>query len=264
MKKDAELEKLIADSYLEGNSIKHIQKTYNVGCTKIYRILYDNNITMAKYKSISSRDIEIVELYKSGLSSVEIAKRFGMSNQGIINTVRRSSRGSVEIRRTGSRKRTYNVELTDAVISDYRAGNSLNELRHKYKLTYDALHYIIDSNNVERIGIKRRNKSSIDTVVFDRAVEMYEQGHGTTYIGKELNISYNTVRRELLRRGIKLRDIKNYIKTDPNKLSSVVEMYESGLGVPSISKKLGIGNTAVLSELKRKGIKMRPRKRRDD
>jgi DNA mismatch endonuclease (patch repair protein) len=90
---------------------------------------------------------------------------------------------------------------------------------------------------------------------------MYERGLSTRQIGREVGLSYHTVRSELLKAGVALRDHKDSAKRLPaeevEKRKALSKLYESGMSIRQVSEETGMSAGVVASWLKRHGGALR-------
>lgn len=102
---------IICKKYKSGINTPQIAKEYGVNPTTIRNILIKNNVVLRSSQT-SNRKMkfhteEIFKLYKKGLSSVEIAKKFNVNNSTILRELRKSG---VKIRK-GKDYRVYSCNL---------------------------------------------------------------------------------------------------------------------------------------------------------
>ena len=98
------------------------------------------------------------------------------------------------------RLRRLNESERAALAQDYVAGMTVYELATKYGISRDTV-----SKHLHRKSVEMRGKSPTQEQV-DDAVRLYGEGWSTQRIGDKLGVYPQTVRRQLLERGVRMRD----------------------------------------------------------
>ena len=90
-------------------------------------------------------------------------------------------------------------ELTH-LAADYQAGMTVYELAAKYRISRETV-----SKHLHRMGVEIRRQGLNEQQAIE-AVRLYGEGLSAFRIGERIGAQHNTVRQELIRRGVRMRD----------------------------------------------------------
>ena len=134
-----------------------IGERFNMSSSNVGRMLEKYNIirrssSEAKLKGKVSDEEKIIELYKSGKSSVYIGKLFQVSPQVILNIL---SKNNIQKRTRGGAKKLP----IDDIIKEYQDGMSGAQLGKKYNVSNKTIYNHLKNNNiVKRKGANQHTK----------------------------------------------------------------------------------------------------------
>jgi len=103
-----------------------------------------NDIPHNKREDI--QDKEVVALYKKGLSSNDIGKKFSCSGTNILNILKRNN---VKIRNTGYTKLVLQRKNEKKIIKQYLSGKSAYQIGVAVNLSEGTIRKILRENNIE-------------------------------------------------------------------------------------------------------------------
>jgi transposase len=87
------------------------------------------------------------------------------------------------------------------MIRDYRSGTTEKQLAEAYGVALSTV-----KRQFKQHGVKtRRTERKLTAEQVDEATRLYRSGQSLAGVGTELDVSSGTVRRELLKAGVKLR-----------------------------------------------------------
>jgi len=90
-------------------------------------------------------------------------------------------------------------------------------------------------------------------------IELYKAGVGSPTIAQKFRCNPDTVINLLRNNGVEIRPMGGFSPAVKYSIE-IIDLYKSGLGSVSISRKLNIHDRAVLKVLRRNGVKIRPLK----
>ena len=113
--------------------------------------------------------------------------------------------GSVPVRATSPEvvrapQRRLTTDDTARIISGYAAGASMKALAEELQLTRQTIARVL-----KREGVTLRQIGLSDSQI-DDAIQLYRSGMSLARIGEKFNVDHGTVRRQLLRRDVAMRD----------------------------------------------------------
>ena len=134
-------------------SLSKLSKEYNCSVNKIRKILVDNNITLRTNSEASinkfSNENAIIEEYNSGVSIIELSKKYNCG-QGRIN--RLLKRNNIHIRGRSECQLTISTlipdELYNEVASLYYSGMSIHKLAKHYNSNRGYIKAYMKRNNI--------------------------------------------------------------------------------------------------------------------
>ena len=146
-------------------------------------------------------------------------------------------------------KRKVTDEIANKMIELYNKGWSI------YKI---ANHFNVDKKTVRRYlkkhGIKIKNKQNrkVTNEMIMKWIQLYKDGLTVRQIAVMYSIGYETVRKWLIKSGIKMRKGKVTDET----AEKWVELYKNGLSIVKIAKEYNVNNETVRYWLKKKNVKL--------
>lgn len=235
-----------------------------------------------KMKKSKENIEEIINLYKSGLTRIQISKIKNISRHtvGVIlkeNNVQKDSKISIQeiinlyntglsckqIEKTAElssdiirkilkennitlRSNSKKSKLNEEEIRDlYEKGKSIKEISKLAGVSVNSIRYKIK----KEIKIIKKEKSKIP---IEKIIKLYKNGKSISEIAKISDISPPTVKRKLIENNIEL----NLYKNNRSRISTeeIIYLYETGLSSIEIAKIAGISFVAILNKLKNNNI----------
>ncbi len=173
---NSEIEKKIANDYINKISRRQLSEKYNLDRSVINRILREKNIKLRNiFESNKKKEIDekrIINLYNQGLYCSEVAKLMDLSTLTITRKLRKNN---IQIRDShksnGNNKlRKFNNEQEKEIINNYLMKNmSCGELSRQYKTSHCVISSLLKRNNVIiREGRIQRQKYTINENYFEQ------------------------------------------------------------------------------------------------
>ena len=234
MKFTDEQVKDIIESYENWASTVQISKKYGIGYTTVIRVLKENGISIRDRYDCQTipitkeQESEIISLYKSGMSAVDIGKKFNLSYGPIRRILKRN-----------------NVHIRTKLVERF-ATNSYKE-------------------KIQEQNEKRRLK--IESKIVDKILTEYISGKSIFDLSKELSIGMKDIRSHLVKNNIDIRNKYESIRINYNKKiktmvtgqeSKIINLYNDEIfSTLKISRILSIPQRIVNKILKENNIPMR-------
>lgn len=190
-----------ADLYRAGSSVSQIAKQFGVSETTVSAHLRNIGIKMRKgfetNRKITDEQInEWIELYKSGLSTPHIAKRYKVSSTTVLKYLHDCG---IQI------SCTIDDDLSHEIAQRYKQGESVYELAEVYSLSDTSIR-----NHIKKTGIKLRKENKNYYQISEHEIsdwaKRYDSGEPLASIALSAGIkSTEPVRKRLIERGVKIR-----------------------------------------------------------
>ena len=94
-----------------------------------------------------------------------------------------------------------NDEQVKELIQAYTDGATFNQLSDRFGISRDTVGAILKRNGVDT------HRRFVSEEVAREAARLYEQGMSLACVSKQLDVSYSTLRKKLLKRGVKMRGL---------------------------------------------------------
>jgi lambda repressor-like predicted transcriptional regulator len=94
-----------------------------------------------------------------------------------------------------------NDEQVKELILAYTDGATFNQLSDRFGISRDTVGAILKRNGVDT------HRRFVSEEVAREAARLYEQGMSLARVSKQLDVSYSTLRKKLLKRGVKMRGL---------------------------------------------------------
>ncbi|EOS52896.1 HTH domain-containing protein [Adlercreutzia caecimuris] len=196
-----EVEKQWADLYHRGLSVSQIAEMHRIGASTVSVHLRNMGIEMQKgyeanQKVTSELVDEWVELYRDGVSTPQIAKKFGFTSTTVSKYLH--ERG-IEI------SNAIDESISKEIVERHLKGESVNDLANAYSLSDTSIRNQLKKND---IAIRRKKRGyQFDEKEIADWVKRYELGEPLASIASSCGIkSAETIRKRLVARGVKIRD----------------------------------------------------------
>lgn len=186
----------IAQDYLKGVNIDFLCEKYNFKPSQIYRILRRRNAVIDKTKLLEKNiDKEkIKELYAQKMSLSEIGGQFGWSKSKIKRVLKQEG---VKIRSSGEAQRDDSRDTE--IVQDYLKGVKVEFLCQRYDCGILKIYRVLKRNN---IVVDR--KKTLDDTDKNAILELYAKLKNVLQVSKIYDVSFDTVKRLLKKRGIEI------------------------------------------------------------
>ena len=199
---------------------------------------------------------EIVKLYDEGLSSLAIARMFGVSKPTILKVLKRQGR---KRRGSGEALRSLTKEQEEGVVRLYDEGLSSPAIADRLSVSKDIIFRVL-----ERKGKKRRSSGSYQRKLTEEQeeeiVQLYDGGIFSGAIAQKFGVSKPTILNALERQGRKRMPAGGRCKLNEEQQKEIVELYKSGLSLRPIALRFSVSAQIVARILEHRGVKRRPRK----
>lgn len=211
----------IITRYLQGDLISDIVRDEGCQRTTINRIARKHNLptrdkalvnqrSAPKRKKLTDSDIATaIALYSEGLSTVNIADRFGVADTTITAYLRDNG---IPIDQYGTRMKKLPIDVNKCV-ELYTNGVGLCDIAASFGVSQSAI-----ASRLKRSGVVLRPKNS--KIVVDNAEirELYEQGLSIAEISSALGFSDWVVNRAVLESGVEVRRAGHPSRTENSRL----------------------------------------------
>ena len=131
---------------------------------------------------------EVISEYQSGMSPVELAEKYGVSEA----TIRKRLKEAGVRKITAKERNTMRLPMAQ-IISDYQSGMTLKALGEKYGVNQNTIRTRLIEAGVQQ---ERRGRKKID-LPMDQIWFDYESGMSTRQLGKKYGVSHRTIRTRL-------------------------------------------------------------------
>jgi len=246
------LKEEIVNLYLSGLSSRVIGKQFGIDKSTVIEYVKKAGIlprTTSEHNGITEdMKAEAVMLYKSGMSSTDVASKVGVNLSSVLRWVVESG-GKV---RTALEYTGKTEETKEKVISMYEEGMSAAEIARIYGV--DA---VTVTSWAKAAGLKIRGISEskgITRSMVDDAIELYKGGMSLKSVGKQLGVSPNSVLNWLSAAGVKTRNTADLNTTNKDIKNKAISLYQEGMSTIETGKKIGVAGTSVTRWIKEAGL----------
>ncbi len=150
------------------------------------------------WSGTAAEEEQAVELYRSGATVRELAKRYGCRTQVMSELL---ARKGVQLKPGGRRHPRFNEHESAQIADDYRAGESLNGLAAKYDTNTMTIKSALRRQGVT---LRRSGKAELWTPqTLAWALDEFSRGRSQVSIGHELGVSASNVSQRLRAAGAK-------------------------------------------------------------
>ena len=225
---------------------------------------------------LTERNSEIIRLWNSGMSQIQIAEKFHISQGRISIVLKQARENEIEVRKANTgRKNVEDIEKLEAEIVElWNSGMPRKEISDKIHVSNRTIANALEKAKEKGIYIKEhkrgRKKSTKAEKLKEEIVELWNSGMTQRNIARNLHVSIATIGnilREARKKGIEVKKANTRRKNveDMEKLEAeIVELWNSGMSREEISDKIHVSIAAigkVLREARKKGIYIRESKR---
>lgn len=186
---------------------------------------------------------EWVNLYQMGISSNEIADRYGTTSTTVTSKLK--SLG-VQIRHVA-----YSQEERNKWFDLYEGGMDVPDIARREQVDKGVIYRYLGSTG---ISFDRSNYRPKENDLEWK--EMYESGRSLSAIADEYGVSLGKVKAHLEKMGVSIKSKKRPLITE-QEIDEWAKGYEEGATFEELSKASGIGATTIRSRLIGRGIKPR-------
>lgn len=242
-------------AFQQGESVLDIAERFGVNDETVRTHLKKHGLEMRKRGGQTHVTPEMEDqwsdLYLSGLSASQIAKRYGVG----ITTVSAHLRKMGVVMRKGSES---NRKITDGLIDEwidlYESGIGTPEIAKRYRVTSTTVLKYLHDRGIEI-------SCTIAESVSNEIVERYTQGESVRELADAFSLSDTSIRNHLKKHGLTLRkENRGYYQIPEDEIDDWVKRYESGEPLKSLALSAGIKSTEpVRKRLIERGVKIRGR-----
>lgn len=149
--------------------------------------------------------------------------------------------------------RPEKIDKENQIIEDYKNGMITKDILNKYQIKDPGSLYCI--LNKRKIQKKFEEKRDID---FNQILKLYNGGKSPKEIGEIVNRSRGLIRKLLIENNIKLRKnrwLRSRKTLRSEKHGEIVDLYNNGMNISQISKKIGCSWTEIKNILRKYHVK---------
>ena len=207
---------------------------------------------------LAERNSEIIRLWNSGMSQIQIAEKFHISQGRISIVLKQARENEIEVRKANTgRKNVEDIEKLEAEIVElWNSGMPRKEISDKIHVSNRTIANALEKAKEKGIYIKEhkrgRKKSTKTEKLKEEIVELWNSGMTQRNIARNLHVSIATIRKalqEARKKGIEVRKANKGRKNVENieKLEAeIVKLWNSGMSRKEISGKIHVSNRTCL------------------
>ena len=225
---------------------------------------------------LAERNSEIIRLWNSGMSQIQIAEKFHISQGRISIVLKQARENEIEVRKANTgRKNVEDIEKLEAEIVElWNSGMPRKEISDKIHVSNRTIANALEKAKENKIYIRESKRGCQGSKSIEernaKIIELWNSGMIQRDISENLHVSIATIGnilREARKKGIEVKKANTRRKNveDIEKLEAeIVELWNSGMSREEISDKIHVSIAAigkVLREARKKGIYIRESKR---
>ena len=225
---------------------------------------------------LTERNSEIIRLWNSGMSQIQIAEKFHISQGRISIVLKQARENEIEVRKANTgRKNVEDIEKLEAEIVElWNSGMPRKEISDKIHVSNRTIANALEKAKENKIYIRESKRGCQGSKSIEernaKIIELWNSGMIQRDISENLHVSIATIGnilREARKKGIEVKKANTRRKNveDMEKLEAeIVELWNSGMSREEISDKIHVSIAAigkVLREARKKGIYIRESKR---
>ena len=149
------------------------------------------------------------------------------------------------------------LEIQKQIVDLYQSGVTTSEILKKLNVSVYNVYSVL-----KKAGIKPKNQHAVKPI-HKQIVDLYQNGVAVSEILKKLNVTPHSVYAALKKAGIKPKNQQplHRLKIKPEGLKQIKDLYDSGMTIYEIAKKLGVTHQAISLIFKKLGIVSRTLKK---
>ena len=149
------------------------------------------------------------------------------------------------------------LEIQKQIVDLYQSGVTTLEILKKLNVSVYNVYSVL-----KKAGIKPKNQHAVKPI-HKQIVDLYQNGVAFSEILKKLNVTPHSVYAALKKAGIKPKNQQplHRLKIKPEDLKQIKDLYDSGMTIYEIAKKLGVTHQAISLIFKKLGIESRTSKK---
>ena len=233
----------IISEYQSGLSTIQLGEKYGVSKSIINNRLRENGVKIRPPRNMKRVDLpmeEIISYYQSGLSTIQLEEKYGVSHTTIGKKLRENG---VKLRPSRSMKRIY-IPIEE-IISYYESGMALIQLAEKYGVSKNII-----NNRLRENGVELRPSRSKIKLPIEEIISYYQSGMTLIQLAEKYGVNHNVIHNRLRENGVELRT--NKIKLP---IEEIISEYESGMNLTKLAEKYGVSTATIHRRLKKNGVK---------
>ena len=199
----------------------------------IYKRLEENGINTTKFIDLPVD--QIIKEYQNGMSTMELANKYGCSDATISNRLKENNINVTKI-----------IDLPiEQIIEEYQNGINTIELGKKYNCSDVTIRTKLKENNI--------NTSKFIELPIDQIIDEYNNGMNTYELGKKYDCSYSVISNRLKTAGVQLRsNSESHIFNLP--INQIIDEYNNGISIYELGKKYNCCDVTIWKRLKENNI----------
>ncbi|MFN8671313.1 MAG: helix-turn-helix domain-containing protein [Candidatus Sericytochromatia bacterium] len=235
--------------YNQGLTQEKIGNMYNVAEETIRKILHKNNVktrtnTITKFNSEEIK--KILELAEKNISSRKIAKIFNVDKGCILRVL---NKNKVEKKAIGFFNRKLTEIDKNEIIKLYQEGLSLNKISKIKELTSLTIKRVLVKNNIKIKEGKDFNKKVTPELEVE-IINSYKNNNLLKDVAKQFHLSNQTIHFVLKKNNINVKyDFRHIKKITDKDIENMKELYNKGININQIAKKLKFSFATVKKKL---------------
>lgn len=193
---------------------------------------------------------EIADLYRSGVSTRDIATRFSVTQPTIVRALKRQD---VTLRPAGRQPGWTDTEQgRHEMLTAYKAGESIRKIARRFECRTQTVMRVLDDAGIDRWHAGGRLRFG-DQLVQEFATA-YLAGETLEQIAQRHDTTHVTIRRYLTDAGVPIRPVGAPPFWTEHRKAEALRLHQAGSTIKDIARTLGCGISTVSRTLNELGI----------
>ncbi len=182
-------------------------------------------------KITPAHELEIIELYQQGFSTVEIGRKLVFSRKSILNKLKKHK---VEIREKKASEKIFSNEECLVIKRLYQEGFSAVRIGKLFNVKGVTISKLLKEEKTEKVIYSIKSLTLKQRL---QAIELYYQGFSSVEIGRKFNANHRYILKILNSKGITIRKRQKTL-TEEQK-NQIIELYRQGISCRKIAILIG-------------------------
>lgn len=254
----AEKEAEIILYYQNGNSIIKTAEYFKCSQEVIKRILKQHNISVVpakvySKKLTSTQQKNILELYKKGLTTEQIAKKYKVRRRTISTVLKENN---VKTRTTSK----LTSEDKENILTLYKKGATIKQISLEMQTAYSHISKILTESGLHSPVRRKSTSSKIPLFTQSKICDLYKEGLSIEKLSENYSLSPPTIRKILKLNNIQVRhqgfNAKER-KFSEQEIKEIINLYTNGYSIAQIAKEFNTTRTVIAYRLKKNNVVIR-------